>query len=61
MSIPGIKSLGAHVIVPELHELYSLTCPPVNIKPRYNIAPTAFVSSRSPRRMNRSLHRIAHA
>ena len=28
---------------PELYELYRLTCQPVNIEPRYNIAPTQAV------------------
>jgi putative SOS response-associated peptidase YedK len=27
----------------ELYELYRLTCSPVNIEPRYNIAPTTMI------------------
>ena len=30
----------------ELYELYWLTCQPVNIEPRYNIAPTTMISTR---------------
>jgi putative SOS response-associated peptidase YedK len=28
----------------ELYELYRLTCPPANIEPRYNIAPTTMIN-----------------
>src|SRR5450759_4631317 len=33
----------------ELYELYRLTCQPVNIEPRYNIAPTTMIDAVAPR------------
>ena len=39
----------------ELYELYRLTCQPVNIEPRYNIAPTTMIDVVVPRETGRDL------
>jgi putative SOS response-associated peptidase YedK len=39
----------------ELYELYRLTCPPVNIEPRYNIAPTTMIDVVVPHEAGRDL------
>ena len=39
----------------ELYELYRLTCPPANIEPRYNIAPTTMIDVVVPREAGRDL------
>jgi len=39
----------------ELYELYRLTCQPVNIEPRYNIAPTTMIDVVVPHETGRDL------
>jgi putative SOS response-associated peptidase YedK len=39
----------------ELYELYRLTCQPVNVEPRYNIAPTTMIDVVVPRETGRDL------
>ena len=39
----------------ELYELYRLTCPPANIEPRYNIAPTTMIDVVVPHEAGRDL------
>ena len=42
----------------ELYELYRLTCQPVNIEPRYNIAPATLINVMVPHGTGRDLPTI---
>jgi len=45
----------------ELYELYRLTCPPQNIEPRYNIAPTTTIDVVVPHEAGREFHQLKFA
>jgi putative SOS response-associated peptidase YedK len=44
-----------------LYGLYRLTCPPVNIEPHYNIAPTTMIDVVVPQEASRDLARHPRA